>query len=83
MLTVRRRHAKFPQVTVFSLWRLARGVLCSPAMAVTTKPLSLTRMADHPRFLEVVVGRLLDLVVHSVEGIRDRFTTPRMRTTVH
>jgi hypothetical protein len=28
--------------------------------------------ADHPRFLEVVVGRLLELVVFSVEGIRSR-----------
>jgi hypothetical protein len=29
--------------------------------------------ADHPRFLESVVGRLLELVVYSVEGIRERF----------
>ena len=28
--------------------------------------------ADHPRFLESVVGRLLELVVYSVEGIRAR-----------
>jgi len=28
--------------------------------------------ADHPRFLESVVGRLLELVVYSVEGIRSR-----------
>ena len=27
---------------------------------------------DHPRFLESVVGRLLELMVYSVEGIRDR-----------
>ncbi len=29
--------------------------------------------ADHPRYLEAIVGRLLELVVHSVEGIRERF----------
>lgn len=29
--------------------------------------------ADHPRYLEAVVGRLLELVVYSVEGIRERF----------
>ncbi|HEU0033356.1 MAG TPA: hypothetical protein VFQ53_22145 [Kofleriaceae bacterium] len=52
-------------------------------MAVVTKPLSITRIADHPRFLETVVGRLLELVVHSVEGIRDRITPARIRTTVH
>jgi hypothetical protein len=28
--------------------------------------------ADHPRFLESVVGRLLELVVYSVEGLRSR-----------
>jgi hypothetical protein len=28
--------------------------------------------ADHPRFLESIVGRLLELVVFSVEGIRAR-----------
>jgi hypothetical protein len=39
------------------------------------------RMADHPRFLEVVVGRLLELVVYSVEGIRERISPSRM--TVH
>ena len=35
--------------------------------------------ADHPRFLESVVGRLLELVVYSVEGIRSRVH----RTAVH
>jgi hypothetical protein len=28
--------------------------------------------ADHPRFLESALGRLLELVVYSVEGIRAR-----------
>jgi hypothetical protein len=37
------------------------------------------RMADHPRFLEIVAGRLLDLVVHTVEGIRQRVQRP----TIH
>ena len=32
--------------------------------------------ADHPRFLESVVGRLLELVVYSVEGIRARVHKP-------
>jgi hypothetical protein len=31
------------------------------------------RMADHPRFLEAVVGRRLELVVYSIEGVRERF----------
>lgn len=45
-------------------------------------PVSLApRMADHPRFLETVVGRLLELVVYSVEGIRERLAPAR--TTVH
>ncbi|MBA3817475.1 MAG: hypothetical protein H0X17_01160 [Deltaproteobacteria bacterium] len=34
------------------------------------------RMADHPRFLESVVGRLLDLMVYSVEGIRSKLQRP-------
>jgi hypothetical protein len=36
-------------------------------------------MADHPRFLEVFVGRLLELMVYSVEGVRERL----LRTSVH
>ena len=51
-------------------------------MAVTKSGPHAPRMADHPRFLETVVGRLLELVVHSVEGIRDRIVLPT-RTTVH
>jgi len=35
-------------------------------------------MAHHPRLLEAVVGRLLELMVYSVEGIRSRLD----RTTV-
>lgn len=38
------------------------------ATRAITKPLA----ADHPRFLESIVGRLLELVVYSVEGIRSR-----------
>jgi hypothetical protein len=46
------------------------------------KPASLVpQMADHPRFLEAVVGRLLELVVYSIEGIRERISPSR--TTVH
>ncbi len=29
--------------------------------------------AHPPRFVEAIVGRFLELVVHSVEGIRERF----------
>jgi len=44
-----------------------------------TAPQSLVpRMADHPRFLEVVAGRLLELVVQTVEGIRERVQRPTM-----
>jgi hypothetical protein len=38
------------------------------------------READHPRFLEVMLGRMLELVVHGVEGVRDRVGR---RTLVH
>lgn len=41
---------------------------------------STSRSADHPRFLEIVVGRLLELAVHSVEGARERV---RGRISVH
>lgn len=51
-------------------------------MAVTKSASLAPRMADHPRFLETVVGRLLELVVYSVEGLRDRIVLPT-RTTVH
>jgi hypothetical protein len=37
--------------------------------------------ADHPRILELVLGRMLELVVFSVEGVRERFT--RGRVVVH
>lgn len=30
--------------------------------------------ADHPRFLELVLGRMLELVVFSVEGVRERLS---------
>jgi len=39
------------------------------------------READHPRILELVLGRMLELVVFSVEGVRERFT--RGRVAVH
>lgn len=52
-------------------------------MAVMTAPAapnrSLARNADHPRFLESAIGRVLELFVHSVEGLRERL----QRTTVH
>ena len=48
---------------------------CMNTRAVITKH----NDADHPRFLESVVGRLLELVVYSVEGIRSRVH----RTAVH
>lgn len=37
--------------------------------------------ADHPRFLELVLGRMLELVVFSVEGVRERLV--KGRATVH
>jgi len=37
--------------------------------------------ADHPRMLELVLGRMLELVVYSVEGVRERLV--RGRVTVH
>lgn len=37
--------------------------------------------ADHPRILELVLGRMLELVVFSVEGVRERLT--RSRAVVH
>lgn len=37
--------------------------------------------ADHPRILELVLGRMLELVVSSVEGVRQRLT--RSRVVVH
>ena len=39
------------------------------------------READHPRFLELFVGRMLELVVYSVEGVRERLS--RSRLVVH
>ena len=37
--------------------------------------------ADHPRILELMLGRMLELVVYSVEGVRERLT--RGRVVVH
>ena len=37
--------------------------------------------ADHPRILELVLGRMLELVVYSVEGVRERLG--RGRAVVH
>ncbi|HEY5922632.1 MAG TPA: hypothetical protein VIV11_13215 [Kofleriaceae bacterium] len=37
--------------------------------------------ADHPRILELVLGRMLELVVYSVEGVRERLN--RGRVVVH
>ena len=37
--------------------------------------------ADHPRILELMLGRMLELVVFSVEGVRERFS--RTRVLVH
>jgi len=31
------------------------------------------RDADHPRILELVLGRMLELAIYSVEGVRERF----------
>ncbi len=53
----------------------ARSVLL-PAHMLATRTISRHSDADHPRFLESVVGRLLDLVVYSVEGIRSRVHKP-------
>ena len=37
--------------------------------------------ADHPRILELMLGRMLELVVYSVEGVRERYS--RGRLAVH
>ena len=37
--------------------------------------------ADHPRILELMLGRMLELVVYSVEGVRERLY--RGRLVVH
>jgi len=37
--------------------------------------------ADHPRILELMLGRMLELVVYSVEGVRERLS--RGRAVVH
>jgi hypothetical protein len=39
------------------------------------------READHPRFLEVVLSRVLELAIYSVEGVRERLS--RGRVLVH
>jgi hypothetical protein len=39
------------------------------------------READHPRILELVLGRMLELVVYSVEGVRERWG--RGKVAVH
>jgi hypothetical protein len=39
------------------------------------------READHPRILELVLGHMLELVVYSVEGVRERLL--RGRAIVH
>lgn len=83
VVTVRRRHERESELVGVSLTIRGTSRAVCGRMAVVTKPLSITRIADHPRFLETVVGRLLELVVHSVEGIRDRITPARIRTTVH
>ena len=65
--------------------RPVSGMCRAPGLAMIATPVtppaaSLTRAADHPRYLEVAVGRLLEMAVHSIEGVRDRL---RGRTTVH
>jgi hypothetical protein len=51
--------------------RVAHPVLCPPPM----------KDADHPRILELVLGRMITFVVFSVEGVRDRIG--RGKLTVH
>jgi hypothetical protein len=36
--------------------------------------------ADHPRILELMLGRMLELVVLSVEGVRERLSRGRTAT---
>lgn len=51
---------------------MALSVLLGPRMRME---------ADHPRILELVLGRMLELVVFSVEGVRERLS--RGRIAVH
>ena len=55
----------------------------SPTGRVAYRVLRSARMkdADHARILELVLARMLDLVVFSVEGVRDRIG--RGKLTVH
>jgi hypothetical protein len=48
-------------------------------MAVMTRPSArslVSNSTDQSRVLETVVGRMLELVVRSVEGIRERISRP-------
>ena len=56
---------------------LAAGSSTTLAMGSST---TLARTADHPRFLELTLGRLLELMVFSIEGVRDRL---RRRASFH
>ena len=57
-----------------------RQVCATPCAHVARDVLSITvmREAVPPRFLELVVGRMLELVVNSVEGVRERLSRSRL-----
>lgn len=59
---------------------LKRVLMIAPNGNASAPTTTLARMADHPRFLEVAIGRLLELVVLSVEGFRGHLTR---RITIH
>jgi hypothetical protein len=60
--------------------RVLKGVNMRASKTTTAARTTLTRMADHPRFLEVTFGRLLELMVLTIEGVRERLSR---RVSIH
>jgi hypothetical protein len=54
---------------------VGRGGMYRASLRTTMKE------ADHPRILELMLGRMLELVVFSVEGVRERLS--RGRAVIH
>lgn len=52
-------------------------IATSSASSATSQ--TLARHADQPRFIEAIVGRLLERMVYAVEGVRERL----QRLSIH
>jgi hypothetical protein len=61
-------HADPPELAGTTRSLVACRVLVLPPMPTS----AITPIGQRPRILDVVVGRLLELVVESIEGARDR-----------